>query len=175
MGKQDDLASPAAQRVHDAALHAAVEQCDARALPWKHVCLVPRDLADEIPGLRRWDGSGQLDGGGIGALDDDTALQPVGAKMAHETPRIDLRESGHGMSAKEVVEPSAGAVVRRRATTFPDDEPRDVRAVRLPRFGRDAVVADEGIGHHHDLAAVAWVAEDLLIPGHARGEHDLAA
>ena len=37
-----------------------------------------------------------------------------------------------------------------------------------------AVVADVRLGHHHDLAAVGGVGEDLLVAGHRGVEHHLA-
>ena len=38
----------------------------------------------------------------------------------------------------------------------------------------DAVVPDEGIGHHDPLSRVGGVGQDLLIPGHRGVEHHLA-
>jgi hypothetical protein len=38
----------------------------------------------------------------------------------------------------------------------------------------DAVVADEGIGHHHRLIGVGRVGDDLLIAHHGGVEHHLA-
>ncbi len=38
-----------------------------------------------------------------------------------------------------------------------------------------AVVADESIGHHHDLAGVRRIGDDLLVSRHAGVEHHLAA
>jgi hypothetical protein len=50
--------------------------------------------------------------------------------------------------------------------------------LRLPRFhilGRDAVVADFGAGHRHDLSRVRRIGQDFLVAGHAGVEHDLAS
>lgn len=39
-------------------------------------------------------------------------------------------------------------------------------------IGRGAVVADMGIGVHHNLAEVRWVGENLLVSGHTGVEAD---
>ena len=54
-----------------------------------------------------------------------------------------------------------------------DDKPGHVRTLRLPIFVVDAVVADQRIRHHHVLARVGRIGEDLLIPGHGSIEDDL--
>ena len=33
-------------------------------------------------------------------------------------------------------------------------------------FGVDAVVADLRVGHAHDLSAIGWIGDDLLVSGH---------
>src|SRR6185503_11026083 len=43
---------------------------------------------------------------------------------------------------------------------------------RFDVFRIDSVVADHGRGHHHDLAEVGGVGEDLLVPAQIGGEYD---
>ncbi len=67
-----------------------------------------------------------------------------------------------------------GAVVRGRAGELAGDEALDPGAVRLLVEPGDAVVADVRLRHHHDLAAVGGVGQDLLVAGHRGVEDDLA-
>src|ERR1044071_5725892 len=58
---------------------------------------------------------------------------------------------------------------------FADDEARDMRA---PGFNVDAVhavIADQRIGHRHDLSLVGWIRENFLVTGHRGVEADFAA
>ncbi len=41
-------------------------------------------------------------------------------------------------------------------------------------LGRDAVVADERIGHRHDLAFVGWIGQHFLVAGHTGVENDFS-
>ncbi len=57
---------------------------------------------------------------------------------------------------------------------FLDDEPRNVRPLAFDVLAIDAVVADERIGHRHDLTLVGWIGQDFLVAGHGSVEDDFA-
>jgi len=57
---------------------------------------------------------------------------------------------------------------------FLDDESAQVGAVGFEIFGIDAVVTDEGIGHHYHLSAIGRIGEHFLIAGHAGVENNFA-
>jgi hypothetical protein len=58
---------------------------------------------------------------------------------------------------------------------FPDDELLDVRARRLLVVDIRADVADVGIRQAYNLAGVAWIGENFLIPGKAGIENNFPA
>src|SRR5206468_664011 len=66
------------------------------------------------------------------------------------------------------------ALVAEMPAKLADDEAADPRPTALAVLGVDAVVADHGVGHRHDLTMIRRVGQDLLIPGHARIENDLS-
>src|SRR5262249_51438800 len=54
------------------------------------------------------------------------------------------------------------------------DQACQERLPRLEVFRGDPIVANHGVGHHHDLTRVRRVAEDLLVARHRRVENDFA-
>src|SRR5262249_26728580 len=63
---------------------------------------------------------------------------------------------------------------RRHLAVLAHDEPAHEGAARLDVLAVHSDVADLGVGHHHELALVRRVREDLLVAGHARVEDELA-
>ena len=57
---------------------------------------------------------------------------------------------------------------------FPHDETGYLDTPRFEVPGIDAVVANEGVGQHHDLPSVGRVRERFLVARHAGVEYDLA-
>jgi len=57
---------------------------------------------------------------------------------------------------------------------LPDDEAPDLYSIRLKVILVGAVVADEGVGGHHNLPGVGGVGQHLLIAHHAGIEDHLA-
>ena len=51
-------------------------------------------------------------------------------------------------------------------------QPGNLHRCRLVILGCGAVVADMGVGIHHDLTEVRWVGENLLVAGHSGVEAD---
>ena len=80
----------------------------------------------------------------------------------------------HAVLGEVVVERPARPVVAGDPAQLADDEGPDPGAGALGVLGVDAVVADHRVGHRHDLAVIRRVGQDLLIPGHAGVEDDLA-
>src|SRR5581483_6403328 len=58
---------------------------------------------------------------------------------------------------------------------FADDEALDLRLAGFAVVVVDAVIADQRIGHCHDLSLVGRVGDDFLIAGHAGVEHNFAS
>ena len=57
---------------------------------------------------------------------------------------------------------------------FAHHQAADVGAVGFKIFIRDAVIADEGVGHHHDLLRIGRIGNDFLVADHRGVEDDLA-
>ena len=101
-------------------------------------------------------------------------MRPVGAKPPHQRPGVDAFHADDASAG-----PGSRPARRRRgscchAAAFADDEAGQVRLAAFHVLGVDAVVADLGVGHRDDLAAVARIGEDLLVAGHRGVETDLA-
>ena len=72
------------------------------------------------------------------------------------------------------VQIAARAEVAHPAALFAHDESGQMRLTAFMILVVDAVVADFGVGHRDDLAAIARIGQDFLIAGHRRVEADLA-
>ena len=87
---------------------------------------------------------------------------------------IDAADAGHPLVGEEGVERGGAQGVARRRGVLADDEAGDLDAGRLEVTLVDAVVADQGIGWHDDLAGEGGVGQHLLVAGHGGAEYDLA-
>lgn len=77
------------------------------------------------------------------------------------------------MLPEVVVQSTFGTPIRLHPTGFANDEPRHLRYRRFTILSVHPVVADQRIGHGHQLTRVRGIRENLLIPGHRRVEDDL--
>ena len=138
--------------------------------------LAGHDLARQVAadqagaGLRLGDEAGVVE---VGRRDDPLHRPPL-AREADQGAGVDPLDAQHVVLGQVGVERAAGAVVADQAAQLADDEPADPGASALGVLGVDPVVADQRVGHRHDLAVIGGVGEDLLIAGHARVEDDLA-
>ena len=97
------------------------------------------------------------------------------ADVTHECSCIDAFD-GNDVPAFQIrLEALFGAPVGSDTTRFTNDKSFDPRARRLCIAFVDAVVADERVGHAHDLSRVRGIGKHLLITGHRGIENHLAA
>ncbi len=135
-----------------------------------------RDLRDEVLVLPARDGGrGRASRLGIRVAGGghDPAQAPVGAEMARERPRVDAGDRRDPVAAQERRQLSG--VIEHGGRRIGDDEGAQPRPDRLVVGQQPPVVADERIGHHDDLAGVRGVGADLLVPGLAGVDDEVAA
>src|SRR6266550_1122728 len=161
----------------DVRLHAEVVGGDPEpgAVAGPFVGLAGGDLGDEIRADHRRVVPEALDDRGrVGAgRGDGPPHRPCRAEVAREAAGVDLGDRGDAPLPEVVVQALLASPRRPRYGQVADDEAGDVGP---GAFGVDAVepvVADVGIGHRDDLAAVRRVGEDLLVPGHPGVEDHL--
>ena len=103
----------------------------------------------------------------------DAAQAAVRAEVAGQGARVDAGDGRDRVVAQQrcqlagVIEDGGGRVRH--------DERPEPRADRLVVDGEPAVVADQRVGHDHDLAGVRGVGADLLVAGLARVDDEVAA
>ena len=171
------LAAGRGQASGDVPLHPEIERHHMRpiALPpgararGHHLAgQIPADQPRALPGQRDQPIVVQL------RCRQDPLHRPPLAGPAHERPRVDALDADDAVFIHVIVERPRRPVVAGPGGQLADDEAGDPGAGALGVLGVDADVADLRAGHGDDLAAVRGVGEDLLVPGHARVEHDLA-
>ena len=185
-----DLAARHPELPQDVPLDAAVVGDDAEAgrgrrdpaPPESPAALRPgergpgRHLRDEVPADETRERADALEQTRRVGLDrgDAAVLGAVVSQVAGERARVDPLEADDPVRLQIVVEGRGGAEVRGDRRGLLHDEPVHPRPPRLDVLRVDAVVADEGIGHHHDLPSIGRVGEDLLVARHCGVEDDLA-
>ena len=93
-------------------------------------------------------------------------------QVSGQRPRVDAgdgRDAGVAQERREL----AGIVEHGRGR-IGDDQGSQPRVGRLVVVDESAVVADERVGHDHDLAGVRRVGADLLVAGLARIDDEIA-
>src|SRR5262249_50302158 len=154
-----------------------IESDDAMPLsPWLQ--LLRGERADEpfLPGERprRHDAARQVaaDDAGAGArFVNERRVVEIrrrqdavhGAAYAQPTDQgagVDALDADNAMLGEIGIERLVRAKVAWNARQLANDEPFDLRGARLAILGVDAVVADERIGHRHDLSLVRRIGED---------------
>ena len=101
------------------------------------------------------------------------AQAAVRAQVAGERARVDAGDRRDAVVAQERGE--LAGVVEDGGRGVGDDERPQPRPDRLVVVDEPAVVADERVGHDHDLAGVRGVGADLLVAGLARVDDEVAA
>jgi hypothetical protein len=91
-----------------------------------------------------------------------------------ERPCVQSFHAERAAGFQKGLERTAAAPVARRILIFPDDEAFKINPGGLHILVIDAGVADQRIGHRHDLTLVGRIGEDLLVAGHAGVENRLA-
>src|SRR5271155_5319863 len=94
--------------------------------------------------------------------------------MADQGSRVDAGDYGDAAGGQELLGGFVGAPVARQRGEFADGQAFDVRLGRFAVRFIGSVVADLGVGEHHDLAGVGRVSEYFLIAGDSGIENDFA-
>ena len=111
---------------------------------------------------------------GLVGVTERTGQGAVVAEVAGEPTGVDPAERGHAVATEVAVEVVVGSPVAATAGHLADDDAPAERPRRLVVVGCGAVVAEVRGGEGDDLPGVGRVADDLLVAGHRRVEHDLA-
>jgi hypothetical protein len=109
--------------------------------------------------------------------EDPTPHRAPIADVADERTCVDAADRRDAV-VREPVEPPAGPVGAPGGGIvdgLAHDHCAGVHAARLHRFRAHPVVADHRVGEGDDLAVVRGIRDRLLVAGHCRVEHDLAA
>ncbi len=88
------------------------------------------------------------------------------AQLAHQGPGVDARDAHDSMPGEIVFERAFRAEIARHPAEISHDEAGQMGMLAFEIGGVDAIVADLGIGHRHDLAPIARIGQDFLIAGH---------
>ena len=178
--RQDaDPGAAMAHRADDVRLQPEVDDPDERATILRPTDIHDRrrrDLADEILVLPARHGPGRRDGGvavDLARRGDDPAQAAVRAEVPRQRPRVHAGDGRDRVVAQERGE--LACVVEHGGRRIGDDERPQPRMDRLVVVGEPAVVADQRIGHDHDLARVRGVGADLLVAGLAGVDDEVAA
>ena len=171
-GRQDgDGAAPLLQLPDNIPLSAVVQEGNLEfLLPLRRVNgrLFAGDIlhhtGDGISGDRRQISRHLVADGGIhdAVLPDD----------AGQLPGVHAVQARHALLFQIGVQVAVRAEIGGSITPLPDHISLDA-AFALKVLPDDAVVADEGIGLHDDLARVAGVGQGLDVAAHAGGKHQL--
>ncbi len=103
----------------------------------------------------------------------DPAQAAVGPQVPRECAGVDAGDRRDAVVAQECGE-LAGAIEHGRRGIGHDKRPQP-RPERLVLVEQPPVVADQRIGHDHDLAGIRGVRADLLVAGLARVDDEVAA
>ena len=129
---------------------------------------VAADQARTGLGLGHQPGVVEVDGG------QDAFHGASGPQPAHQRPGVDPFHADDAPTFQIAVQIAVGPEIAHAPTFLANDEPGQVRLGAFHVFGIHSVVANLGVGHRHDLSAVARIGEDLLISGHRGVEADFA-
>ena len=174
-----DAGAAVAHRAHDVRLQAQVDDADERAALVARAVLGDgrrRDLGHEVLVLPAGHGAGRRAGGVLVELarrGDDPAQAAVGAQMAGQRPRVDPGDGRDAVVAQQGRE--LAGVLEHGGRGVGHDQRAQPRTAGLVVGDEPAVVADERVGHDHDLAGVRGVGADLLVAGLAGVDDEVAA
>src|SRR5262249_16447856 len=77
------------------------------------------------------------------------------------------------MALEILIQGKACPPIRDDLGILANNHPLRKRPARLDIFGIDAIVADQGVGHCDNLAAIPWIRKNLLVAGHGGIEDNL--
>ena len=112
------------------------------------------------------------DGGVYGS--QQAAPRAVIPDTAGKTARIDAGQPGDSVLLQQLGQGLGVAEVGGHIVVVVHDHAADSGCFALKVVIGNAVVADEGVGHHDRLIGIGQIRNDLLVPDHGGVEHDLA-
>ena len=110
----------------------------------------------------------------VGLGRDHAVERALDPQAPRERACVDAFDADHAVVGEVVVERLTGSEVGVSARQLLDGEALDPGLFAFDVFVGDAVVADLRAGHDHDLPAIGWIGEDLLVAHHGGVEDDLA-
>ena len=105
---------------------------------------------------------------------EHTVHAPLTAEYFRQCPGIHALDAGNVVLFQIAVQCVLTAEITPLGRQMADNKGLHPRAAGLVVLVVDAVIANEGIGHHHALSSIGGVGQDLLIAGHGGVEHHLA-
>ena len=102
------------------------------------------------------------------------AQRALGAQPKRERARVDAGQAGNVVALQVGIERLLAAPTADDGGKLAHDQAGDVGLARLDIERVDAGVADERIGHRHDLPLIRRIGQDFLITGHRRVETNFA-
>ena len=161
---------------HDVGLEAVVHDRDERSPVARLVRRRDGHPADEVLVLPARQRAGPLDGRvrvRLAGGGDEAPLAAGLAQVTGQRPRVQAGDRGHALGAQQVDDLARPAEHRRGRVA--DHEATQPGSLGLVVTREPAVVADERIGHDHDLPGVRGVGADLLVAGLGGVDDQVAA
>ncbi len=168
-----------AHRADDVRLQAEVDDADQRSTLPRLAVLGDRrrrDLRHEVLVLPADDRPGRLArcvGIRLAGCRDDAPQRAVGPEVAGEASGVHAGDGRDAVIAQERGE--LAGILEHGGGRIGDHKGPQPRPARLVVGDEPAVVADERVGHDHDLAGIRGVGADLLVARLARVDHEVAA
>src|SRR5256712_6298738 len=137
--------------------------------------LATADLGDEVPRVRVRGGP-DLTRAGLqvpGGRHQGGLHRPLRTNLDGESPRVGALHGGGRVGFQEIRQAEDAPRMAWDGTGLLHHEPGRLDRLGFHRRRIDAVVADEGVRHHEDLAAVRWIGEGLRVARHVRIEHEV--
>ena len=166
------------QAAHDVLLETQVDDPDQRAAFGRVAHVVRghrRDLPDEVLVLPALDVPGALDRGRWVDLAGGTDAAANGAgrpEVAGQRARVDTGDRRDAVASQQ--RGQLPGLLHHGSRGVGHDEAAQPGPAGLVVVEEPAVIADQGIGHDHELARVRRVRADLLVAGLARVDHEVA-
>ena len=107
-------------------------------------------------------------------IDDDHPLGTLVTNNARQHTGIDPPDAGYAVLLAYFAKGLGIAEITRQVVVFAHDHTADSRILGFVILVRNAVVADQRIGHHDHLVGIGGIGENLLVADHRGIEHDLA-
>ena len=106
--------------------------------------------------------------------DDSPLHRTMRTDLAGHGPGVDIAQAGNIAFFQVTDDAAFFAPVAGFGAQLGGDKTAHERFSRLVELGIHPVVADQRVGHRHNLTSIGGVGQHFLISGHAGIEHDFA-